>query len=104
MSAMPAFGKTFNISLDNAHSVAHGHGRIAAQPSSRVNTDRDSELKVLSKTLSERDSVVVCVTPGGEIRDNGELWQVVAAQDGCAQCHCQVRLNYYENEMAVALK
>jgi hypothetical protein len=91
MPAIPAFDTIFNISLDNAQSVAHGHGRNAAQPSSRVNTDRDSEPKALSKTLFARDSVVVCVTPGGEIRNNGELWQVVAAQDGCAQCNCQVR-------------
>ncbi len=91
MSAMPAFDTTFNISRDTAQSVAQGHGRNAAQPSSRVNTDRDSEPKALSKTLFASDSVVVCVTPGGEVRDNGELWQVVAAHDGCAQCHCQVR-------------
>ena len=68
-SAMPPLDTAFNISLDNA-----------AQPSSSVNAE----------TLFARDTVVVCVTPGGEIRDNGELWHVGAAQDGCAQCHCQV--------------
>jgi hypothetical protein len=87
MPAVPAFDTAFNISLDDTH----GQRRNAAQPSSSVNTDRDSEPKALSKTLFARDSVVVCVTPGGEIRDNGELWHVGAAQDGCAQCHCQVR-------------
>ncbi len=87
MSAMPAFNTAFNISLDNTV----GQGRSRAQPSSSVNADRDSEPKALSKTLFARDTVVVCVTPGGEIRDNGELWHVGAAQDGCAQCHCQVR-------------
>ncbi len=104
MAVMPEFDTAFNISRDNAQSVAHGHGRNAAQPSSSVNTDRDSEPKALSKTLFARDTVVVCVTPGGEIRNNGELWHVGAAQDGCAQCHCQVRLNDCENEMAVPLK
>ena len=71
-------------------SVDKGMGFNSMDPAHPAGPAQDSEASLQHHAAQE--NVLVCVTPGGEIRRHGESWLVEAAEDLCAECQCQVRL------------
>jgi hypothetical protein len=72
-------------------SVTDGSGsKYKSTEHEAKNTKSLEERLVGTNSVKLTAEKVVCVTVGGEVRENEETWLVQASQDVCAECQCQV--------------